>query len=254
MSVAVRAGEGGHRVGRIGLSRAGLAAGALTDHLQRARARESSRSASAASAPTVIWRWAAEALDIGEALTAASRGGGVPAAQNFTVWQNRATVWQNRATVWQNRATVWQNRATVGQSNVTVCQNRAPLGRPLAPLWQATRHTGARPPPHWGAPRGPTGADRPAHCAGFLAQWGLLGLLCPLGLVCHTLLLRRPRTTSMTVSSFVASLSLCLQLRRLCHHRIAVSIAVFGSTTHVAVSGSDISIAVFASVQRSLVR
>jgi hypothetical protein len=188
MSVAVRAGEGGHRVGRIGLSRAGLAAGALTDHLQRARARESSRSASAASAPTVIWRWAAEALDIGEALTAASRGGGVPAAQNFTVWQNRATVWQNRATVWQNRATVWQNRATVGQSNVTVCQNRAPLGRPLAPLWQATRHTGARPPPHWGAPRGPTGADRPAHCAGFLAQWGLLGLLCPLGLVCHTLL------------------------------------------------------------------
>jgi hypothetical protein len=167
MSVAVRAGEGGHRVGRIGLSRAGLAAGALTDHLQRARARESSRSASAASAPTVIWRWAAEALDIGEALTAASRGGGVPAAQNFTVWQNRATVWQNRATVWQNRATVGQN---------------------LAPLWRATRHTGARPPPHWGAPRGPTGADRPAHCAGFLAQWGLLGLLCPLGLVCHTLL------------------------------------------------------------------
>jgi hypothetical protein len=115
--------------------------------------------------------------------------GGVPAAQNYTVWQNRATVWQNRATVWQNRATVGQNRA--------------PVWRPLAPLWRATRHTGARPPPHWGAPRGPTGADRPAHCAGFLAQWGLLGLLCPLGLVCHTLLTQHLKLRSWVVTNHV---------------------------------------------------
>jgi hypothetical protein len=77
-------------------------------------------------------------------------------------------------TVWQNRATVWQNRATVGQNR--------------APLWRATRHTGARPRSQWGAALPQWGGSHAPEAAPVGCALRHLGLLCPLGLVCHTLL------------------------------------------------------------------
>jgi hypothetical protein len=93
--------------------------------------------------------------------------------------------------------------ATLGQKSVPVGHLLAPLGQKSAPLGQNLPHWGGHS-PHWGgrlgplgAPRRPTGA-RPevplwqTPCPtvpDFLAQWALLGLLCPLGLVCQTLLL-----------------------------------------------------------------
>jgi hypothetical protein len=102
--------------------------------------------------------------------------------------------------------------ATLGQKSVPVGHLLAPLGQKSAPLGQNLPHWGGHS-PHWGgrlgplgAPRRPTGA-RPevplwqTPCPtvpDFLAQWALLGLLCPLGLVCQTLLTQNKQTFLFT--------------------------------------------------------
>jgi hypothetical protein len=121
--------------------------------------------------------------------------------------------------------------ATLGQKSVPVGHLLAPLGQKSAPLGQNLPHWGGHS-PHWGgrlgplgAPRRPTGA-RPevplwqTPCPtvpDFLAQWALLGLLCPLGLVCQTLLWHTgtDRTTTDTVSGSVSG-SYAVQTRSGC--------------------------------------